>query len=160
MTSRRFLILLLAALPFSPALAGGKKNNEVKITFHLQADANENPKMIFPQLTNGREVFYRRLSEVSERDIAHFNPFPSRDGDGYGLLLQLKPGAVTRINAVTSDNINRWLLAMVNGRVVDAVFIEKPINDGQLVIWKNVGEGEVHAMDKKFPRIGEKKPRL
>ncbi len=156
MTFRRFLVLLLAALPFSPALAGGKKDNQVKITFHIQADPNENPKLIFQH----ERFFFRRLSEVSEKDITHFNPFPSRDGEGYGILFQLKPNAATRINAVTADNINRWLLAMVNGRVVDAVFIEKPVNDGQLVIWKSIGEGEVQAMDKKFPRIGEKKPRL
>lgn len=160
MTSRRFLMLLLAALPVAPLHAGGKKDSQAKISFHIQADRNENPKMIFPQLTNGRQLFYRRMSEVNERDIANFNPFPSRDGEGFGLLLQLKPGAINRINAVTTENINRWMVAMVNGRVVDAVFIEKPVNDGQLVIWKGIGAGEIQALDKKFPRIGEKKPRL
>src|SRR5690606_19447604 len=117
MTSRRFLILLLAALPLSPALAGGKKDSQTKISFHIQADPNENPKMIFPQMTNGQQVFYRRLGEVGEKDIAQFNPFPSRDGEGYGLLLKLKPGAINRINAITTDNLNRWMVAMVNGRV-------------------------------------------
>src|SRR5690606_4876557 len=66
MTSRRFLMLLLAALPVAPLHAGGKKDSQAKISFHIQADRNENPKMIFPQLTNGRQLFYRRMSEVNE----------------------------------------------------------------------------------------------
>jgi hypothetical protein len=131
----------------------------VLLTFHLQAEEGDNPKMTFPQLTAGKQLVFRRLPEVGTRDIASFNAFPSRDGDGYGLLLQLKPGAVNRISAVTNMSQGRWLLAMVNGRTADAVLIDKPVNDGQLVIWKGVSEAEVAQLDQTLPRIGEAKPR-
>jgi hypothetical protein len=160
MTTRRsFLTLMLAGLPLSSALAGGKKDPEVDISFHMEAEEGDNPKMTFIQLTAGKQLRFRRTSELNMRDVSNFNVFPSRDGEGYGLLLQLKPGAVNRIAAVTNINQNRWLLAMVNGRVVDAVIIDKPINDGQLVIWKGISQAEVGQLDETLPRIGEKKPR-
>ena len=49
---------------------------------------------------------------------------------------------------------------MVNGRVVDAVLIDKQVDDGYMVIWKGIGKAEIDAFDAMVPRIGEKKPRL
>ncbi|TAE78807.1 MAG: hypothetical protein EAZ65_07265 [Verrucomicrobia bacterium] len=160
MTPSRFVaIALLALCPGFPALAGGKKDGKSGISFHLQADPTDNPKMIFAQMTNGQQVFYRRSPEVMTKDISAFAPFDSEDGEGFGTLLQLKSPARNRLAATTNANVNRWLLAMVNGRVVDAVIIDKQIDDGQMVIWKGIGQSEIDAFDAQVPRIGEKKPR-
>lgn len=160
MNLRRFLFcLLLAALPFGSAIAGGKKEVATAISFHLQADSNENPKMVLPYVINGKQIFFRRLSEINSKDIESFNPFPSRDGQGYGLLLVLKPTAKGRIAALTAGNQQRWLAAIVNGRIVDIVMVERPVEDGQLVIWQGIGQGEIASLDKTLPRIGQKKPR-
>jgi hypothetical protein len=43
--------------------------------------------------------------------------------------------------------------------VVDAVIVDREINDGHLVIWKGIGAAEIDALDQKIPRIGEEKPR-
>jgi len=160
MTLPRLLaIVLLAWCPGLTAHAGGKKDGKSGISFHLQADPTDNPKMIFPQMTNGQQVFYRRNPEVMTKDIAAFNPFPSQDGEGLGALLQLKPSAKNRLAAVTNANVNRWMVAMINGRVVDAVIIDRQVDDGHLVIWKGIGQAEIDAFDTQVPRIGEKKPR-
>ncbi len=156
---RLFAVVLLALCPALTAHAGGKKGEKSGITFHLQGDPTDNPKMIFPQLTNGQELVYRRNPEFMLKDIAAFNPFPSQDGEGYGAVLQLKSGAKNRLSAVTAANTNRWMLAMVNGRLVDAVIIDKQVNDGLLVIWKGIGAAEIEAFDAMVPRLGEKKPR-
>lgn len=161
MTLPRLLAVLLFALcPGLTAHAGGKKGEKSGISFHLQAEQTDNPKMVFVQPTNGQQVPYRRNPEIMTKDIAAFDPFPSVDGDGYGAKLQLKPSARNRLAAVTNANVNRWLLAMVNGRVVDAVIVDKQIDDGVLVIWKGIGKAEIDELDSKIPRIGEKKPRL
>lgn len=160
MTLPRLLaIVLLALCPGLTAHAGGKKGDATGISFHLQADPTDNPKMIFPQMTNGQQLVYRRSPEISTKDIAAFNPFPSQDGEGYGALLQLKPSAKNRFAAITNASVNRWMVAMVNGRVVDAVIIDKQVNDGHVVIWKGIGQAEIDAFDAMVPRIGEKKPR-
>jgi hypothetical protein len=156
---RFFAIALLSLCPGLIAHAGGKKGEKSGISFHMQGDPTDNPKMIFPQLTNGQELVYRRNPEFMTKDIAAFNPFPSQDGEGYGAVLQLKPGAKNRLAAITSANANRWMIAMVNGRLVDAVLIDKQVDDGLLVIWKGIGAAEIEAFDSQVPRIGEKKPR-
>jgi len=156
---RLFAIALLSLCPGLTAQAGGKKGENSGITFHMQGDASDNPKMIFPQFNAGQQMFFRRVPEVTTKDIVAFNPFPSQDGEGFGMVVQLSPAAKNRIAAVTNANQRRWLLAMVNGRNVDAVYIDKMVDDGQLVIWKGIGGAEIEAFDKKIPRIGEAKPR-
>ena len=156
---RVFAVALLTLCPALTAHAGGKKGEKAGISFHMQADDTDNPNMIFPQLTAGKQLVYRRNPEVMIKDIAAFNPFPSQDGEGFGVLVQLKPSAASRFSAVSNTSINRWMVAMVNGRVVDAVIIDKQVDDGYLVIWKGIGQAEIDAFDAMVPRIGEKKPR-
>jgi hypothetical protein len=150
---------VLALSVVQPLHASGKKGEPSGISFHLQGEENDNPKMMIVLPTNGKNTPYRRLPEVVTKDIAAFAPFPSRDGDGFGVLLQLKPAVRNRWAAITASNVNRWVMAMVNGRAVDAVMIDKQITDGQMVIWKGIGEGEIAAFDEMVPRIGEEKPR-
>ncbi len=156
---RLFAIAVLSLCSGLTAHAGGKKGENSGISFHLQGDPSDNPKMVFQQNTGGQQVVYRRNPEFMTKDIAAFNPFPSQDGEGYGAVLQLKPSAKNRLAAITNANVNRWMLAMVNGRKVDAVIIDKQVDDGYLVIWKGIGAAEIEAFDKQVPRIGESKPR-
>ena len=51
---------------------------------------------------------------------------------------------------------DKLLLAVVNGQVRDAVLIDKPVNDGLIVIWKWVSLAEVKLADQHIPRIGER----
>ncbi len=125
---------LLAFSVVQPLHASGKKGEPSGLSFHLQAEETDNPKMLIVLPTNGKNVPYKRLPEVVTKDIAGFAPFPSRDGEGFGVLLQLKPAVKNRWAAITAANPNRWIMAMVNGRAMDAVMIDKQINDGQMVI--------------------------
>lgn len=156
---RLLAIAVLALFPGLTAHASGKKGDATTISFHLQADDTDNPKLIFPQATAGKQVFYRRGPDVNFKDIAAFSPFPSQDGEGIGIVVQLKPHAKNRLAALTNGAVNRWMLAMVNGRIVDAVIIDREISDGRLVIWKGIGAAEIDVLDEKIPRIGEEKPR-
>lgn len=153
---RPILLLLLVALPLH---AGGRKETMAGIAFHLETDPGENPKMVFEEFVSGQQRVFRRVPEISANDIAAFNPFPSQDGQGYGVLLKLKRGATNRLSAVTAANIGRWLIARVNGRIVDGVVIDQQINDGEMVIWQGLTLEEIKGLDKKIPRVGEKKPR-
>ena len=80
---------------------------------------------------------------------------PSGNGDEYGLLFQLKDPAKRRLNALSLTNQGKYLLAQVNGRVVDGVLIDKPVDDGLIVIWKGITSDEVKMFDKVLPRIGD-----
>lgn len=161
MNRRTFALIFSAALGLVPvaALAGGKAGESAKLSFHLETDQNENPKMIFPELVNGKVRVFRRMSEVSEKDIESFNPFPASDGATYGLTLKLKAAGARRLAAVTATNPDRWLVARVNGRSVDGVLIDRQINDGVLIVWKGVTAQDIKMFDKLAPRIGETKKR-
>lgn len=146
---------MMLVLAFAPAgSAGGKKEEKVSVTFHMEAAETDNPKMIFPQMANGKTRYFQRVPEINLKDAASFAPFPS-DFDGYGMVVTLKPGAFTKLSAVTNINEGRWLLAQVNGRVVDGVLIDKEISDGRLVIWKGLVLADITALDTMLPRTGQ-----
>lgn len=151
------LMMLLLALN-SIVFAAGKKDDKASISFHMETENNENPKMIFPQLTNGQTRFFRRMPEVSIKDIVSFSPFPSDDGDGdYGILFNLKNHVSNRLAAITNANQGRWMITQLNGRIVDGVLIDQQIDDGQLVIWKGVTLADITTLDKALPRTGDDK---
>jgi hypothetical protein len=155
----RLLLLALAMFFILPATAGGKKNENAIIAFHMETDPGDNQTMIFTQFVAGQERVFRRMPEIGTKDIESFNPFPSQDGEGYGLVFRIKNNAKHRLAAVTANSSGRWFIARINGRIVDGVVIDKQINDGELVIWKGVSLAEVNELDKKYPRFGAKKPR-
>lgn len=155
----QWLMTLIVLGGVTVAHAGGKKDDEARISFHLETDRSDNPKMIFPQTIGGQERVFKRVPEITSKDIAEFNAFASRNGEGFGLLLKLTRVAANRLASVTAANQGKWMVAQVNGIVVDGVMIDQQITDGQLVIYKNISLATVQALDKKYPRLGEKKPR-
>lgn len=158
MQSRIAALMMMVVLALAPGVfAGGKKEDKTSVMFHLETDATDNPKMIFPQLANGQTRHFRRLPEISLKDIALFNPFPSTVGDDYGLVFRLKPNAANRLAAITAANQGRWLIAQLNGRVVDGVTIDQQITDGVVVIWKGVTLADIELLDKELKRAGAAK---
>ena len=81
-------MVILAICP--TVFASGKKEVKASVTFHIETEATDNPKMIFPQLANGKQRFFRRLPEFATKDIFSFNPFPSEIGADYGIVIKLK----------------------------------------------------------------------
>ena len=122
----------------------------------METDVSDNPKMIFPQLANGQTRYFRRMPDVSLKDMASFNPFPSEfGGDDYGIVFRLKPNAVNRFAALTNANQGRWMISQVNGRVADGFLIDRQVSDGVVVIWKGVTLADIALFDAQLPRTGE-----
>jgi hypothetical protein len=156
MKSHVAALLMVAVLALAPPLfGGGKKENKASVTFHMETDANENPKMIFPQVVGEQTRYFRRMSEIGMKDIVSFSPFPSDVGEGFGIVFKLKSSAVNRFAAITAANQGRWLISQVNGRAVDGVIIDKQVNDGFIVIWKGVTLADVELLDEELPRADE-----
>lgn len=152
---RLLLITACLAACVLPAAASGKKGDDAGISFHLETEEGGNPKMVFKQFVAGKERWFHTTPEVSTKGILSFSPFPSEDEGSYGVVLQLDKRSSNRLAASTTANLQRYMVAVVNGRVVDAVIIDKQVTDGILVIWKGVTLPEVKAFDKVKPRLGE-----
>ncbi len=150
----RFLAVALAGALLPGALmGGGKKAPVLTVSFHLQAEAGD--RRVLKQLTAGREVAYRAAAEITTKDIRAFRPFPSDDGQTYGVVFQLTKVAAGRLKNLSTAHRDKLLLAVVNGQVRDAVVIDRPVVDGLIVIWKRISLAEVKLADKHVPRIGE-----
>jgi hypothetical protein len=155
MPIRIALLLTILAVMWPPAgMAMGKKDDKAAVSFHIETESTDNPKMIFAQEMGGVTRYFRRIPEVSIKDMAVYTPFPNEAGD-YGAVFRLKPRGANRLSALTAVNQGRYLLAMVNGRAVDAVMVDAQIEDGVLVIWKNLNLADIESMDAALPRAGE-----
>ena len=155
MSSRIFALLLAASTLITFAQAAGKRGEKASVSFHLETEASDNPKMIFPQVqANGQTRYFRRMPEIATKDVLSFSPFPADDGS-YGIVFRLKENAARRLAAVTNANQGRWLVSMINGRVVDGVLIDKQVDDGLAIVWKGGTLADITLFDEKMPRIGQ-----
>jgi hypothetical protein len=127
------------------------------VSFHLETDVNNNPKMIFEQTIGGKKRYFSRSPEFSTKDITAFSPFLSDNQSDYGIVFQLRKSAASRLENITMANQGKMLIAAVNGRVVDGVIIDQSVKDGVLVVWNGIQEAEIKEYDKLAPRIGEDK---
>ena len=149
------LSLLIFALP-SAVFASGKAQTKAAVSFHMETEATDNPKMIFAQLAAGQTRYFRRMPEITIKDVTSFAPFPSdAGGDDYGIVFNLKDNAAKRLATTTNVNQGRWMIAQVNGRVADGVFIDKQVDDGRIVIWKGVTLADITIFDEALPRAGQ-----
>lgn len=145
----------MVVLALAPSLlASGKKEDKASISFHMETEATDNPKMIFPQKANGQQRFFRRMPEITTKDVVSFSPFPSEFAGDYGVVFKLKGNASNRLAAITNANQGKWMLSQLNGRVVDGVMIDKQISDGLIVIWKGVTLADIAILDAELPRAG------
>lgn len=150
------LLLLLLPVCILPAHAGGKNSSKAAVSFHIETEATDNPKMIFPQTANGQTRYFRRMAEITIKDITAFTPFPSEfGGDDYGLVFTLKNNAARRLAAITNAHQGRWMISQINGRVIDGFLIDQEVNDGKIVIWKGVTLADIAIFDETLPRIGQ-----
>lgn len=157
MQPRLTVLLMMLVCAIAPAvLAGGKADTKVSLSFHIETEATDNPKMIFAQQANGQTRYFRRMPEITTKDVVSFNPFPSdAGGDDYGIVFQLKENVAKRFAAITNVNQGRWLIAQINGSVVDGVLIDKQIDDGFVVVWKGATLADIRLFDAALPRIGQ-----
>lgn len=157
MQTRFTALLTMLVFALAPAVfASGQKQSKAFVSFHMETEATDNPKMIFEQMAYGKKRYFLRMPEITTKDMVSFSPFPSDAGsDDYGIIFILKENAAKRLAAVTNFNQGKWMIAEVNGRVVDGVLIDKQVEDGRIVIWKGVTLADVTLFDEALPRVGQ-----
>jgi len=152
------MFTLTALLALSPISSGSAlKKDKVQISFHVEAQKTDNPKMIFSVTMHDQKRVFSRVPDFGSKDMASFRPFPSKNGENlFGAVIYLKPHAGKRLSMISNASQGRWLVAKVNGRTVDAVIINDQINDGTLVIWDNLTLADLTTMEKALPRVKAK----
>lgn len=149
------LLLCVSLILVLPTHAGGKKSPPASITFHLEGSAAEAPQFARGFNTLAGKKYFRKVPEVSTKNVKAFSPFPADDERTYGIVFELDDQGSKRLNEVTTMHQGKLLISLVNGQPLGVVRIDKPVNDGMVVIWSGITQQEIKLYDQIAPRIGE-----
>ncbi|MDX1679554.1 MAG: hypothetical protein R3242_02380 [Akkermansiaceae bacterium] len=141
------LFILVAALLPAPLHAAGSKKGKAAISFHLQADVGDAPKMVYPMMVNDKQLSFKRMPEFTTEDFAAYKAIPSKTKQGvYDIMLQLKPKTAKRLQHITNVHRGKYLAAQLNGRPGEAVIIDAQVNDGILMIWGAATDADLEIL--------------
>lgn len=138
----------------------GKKYKLYLVTFHLEAEKTDNPKMITPVKLGKehRQYFFSKIPTFTDHDIKWFYPFTAEDGVSYGAAFQLKDHALTELKAISLTNQGKLLGLRCSDAPLQAVLIDRPITDGVVVIWSGLQQRHLQEFRKRFPHVDDLAP--
>ncbi|MGB0328726.1 MAG: hypothetical protein ACPGJR_14475 [Akkermansiaceae bacterium] len=148
------LFLLMTAVTALPAWGGAKRPEKNRLTFHIQGNQADGPKMVFPVPIGNRQVFFSKTPVTLNKEILTLKHFQTKDST-FGATFSFNKTGAQRIAAITTSEREKWLVAMLNGRPVDLVHIDKPVLDGKLVIWQGITLSEIIRFEYAMPITGE-----
>ncbi len=158
---RRTLVLgcLLAASAL--CLGAGKQYKLYLVTFHVEGEETDNPKMIVPVKLGQehRQYYFSKIPTFTDKDIAWFYPFTSSDGVSYGAAFRFKEHAAVELKAITLTNQGKLLGLRCSDAPLQAVLIDRPVDDGVVVIWSGLQQRHLQEFRKRFPHVDDYKPK-
>lgn len=155
---RIITILLTSLFCLGVASANGKKQPPLSITFNIEAADVQSKKFAVPVDTPQGKRFIENVPTISTKDIVAYWSFPSpHNPDHYGVSLQLNKNAARRLNLISAQNNGRWIVASINGQVVDMLYIDKQVDGRLITVWRGVDADMLKLCDKFLPKIGESK---
>ena len=160
------LMALLSLLGVSCSTLGG--GGEIPVTLHLQAGGYDSKNLVFPGVLPGtsKRLYFRKLPEISQKQMVAFFPFLSESDQRLGSIDTLKPeeasyGAVfvlnkegrRRLKDLSLANMGKYLVARVNATTSDYLYISEPVTDGLLVVWQGLSPEWLNLLSKKMKRL-------
>jgi len=153
----RHLLLLLVAASSGSSFGAGQQSGRHLITMHLEGDETETTKFVTPVKlgTEHRQYFFRKIPEFTDRDIQWFYPFTAPDGVSYGAAFKLRQSAANRLRDVTLVNHGKLFALRCSDAMLQAVVIDRPIDDGVVVVWQGLQQRHLKEFRKRFPHIDD-----
>jgi hypothetical protein len=139
----------------------GTQSQKGLLAFHLEAQQTDNPKMIVPVKlgSDHRQYFFSKIPSFTDRDIVWFYPFTAADGVTFGAAFRLKEHAAQELKALTLTNQGRLLGLRCADAPMQAVLIDRPIDDGVIVVWMGLQQKHLQMFRKKFPHVDDYRPK-
>ena len=160
-TTMKTKIHLLCTLIGLLALGMGNKP-DVAIRFHVQANAQDTERFATPiHLENpSRDIFIEKIPSINERMFKAIYPFQAANGT-WGCSFKLDEGGRMSLGVLSTEHRGQAVVAMLStkahSRLIIAMQIDKPINDGIITIPYGLTELEIAVLSKEFPVIGQGK---
>jgi hypothetical protein len=149
------LLLMLGAPPLASA-----KSRHCTLRVHAEANANDGSVFATPVTTplTGKNIFIEKIPTVSERDIAAFRAYQSKDGS-FGVLFQLNDHGRLALETLSMEHRGGTLLVFVNGRALTELLVDRRISDGRFYIAAGLSAADIQLMTKDWAQIGASKRR-
>lgn len=147
------IVFLFSALLFTTAARGGGKSAGPYIGIHVEGDQTDGPKMVRPNVINGKEHFFRISPEVVTRHFEAFHAFVAEDGASYGVALRLNDEGRRAMQVMVSINQSRLARTIVNGRALDIIRVDRAGEDGYFIVWGGLGPEDLKLFSKKLKRL-------
>ena len=156
-------LLCLFCLLGSQAQAGSsnkkKKEDIFAIRVYGEGSPEDGEKFTVPMvLLDGRKTYLSIMPLLSEHDIKAVYPFRAADGSG-GAYLRLDGHGANLLTEYSTERMGRRqvLVVVVNGRQVVDLLVDKPVNDGVLVIPFGLTMTDEAHLVNLYPIIGHEK---
>lgn len=161
MSLRPIALTLIVMLTTLCVEGAGSRYKMHLITMHIEGQETDNPKMITPVKLGAehRQYYFSKLPSFTDKDIAWFYPFTAADGVTYGAAFRLKDHAATELKALTLTNQGKLLGIRCSTAPLQAVLIDRPIDDGVVVIWSGLQQKNLQEFRKRFPHVDDYKPK-
>lgn len=139
------------------SLSAGKKLQSTLVSFHVEGDETDNPRFVLPVKLGDehRQYFFSRVPSFTDSDIQWFYPFVSEDGASYGAAFRLKDHAAIELKGICLTNPGKLIGCRVVGAPFSAVMIDRPIDDGVIVVWSGISQQNLSDFRKKFPHVDD-----
>ena len=136
-------------------LAAGSKVKGFVVTFHLEGQAEDSAKFVTPVKLGSehRQYYFKKVPEFNDKDISWFYPFISQDGASFGAAFRLNAKATQELTNLTIANQGRLMGTRVLDAPLRAVIIDRPIDDGVLVIWDGLSQNHLKLINSKIPHV-------
>lgn len=138
------------------ASAKGKNRAQVMISFHLEATDVQNKELVIEANTQMGKKFIEKSPMLVTSNFTAYYPFVSpHEGELYGASLQLNQKSAMRLKAISAEHKGKYIVANVNGKVVDMIYIDKVVDGRVITIWRGLDPAILKLVNPILPQIGE-----
>ena len=150
------LIICFCLFSVNDASAKGKKRPPVMISFHLESTDVQNKALVIEANTPMGKKFIQKTPSFITSNFTAYYPFLSpHEGELYGVSLQLNQRSAARLRVLSAQNKGQYIVANVNGKVVDMILIDKEVDGRVITIWRGIDPAILKLVNPILPQIGE-----
>ena len=148
---RRFFLVPLVVVLGLGSLAGAKKQPLVTVRFYAEVAETNGATFstVVPLLDGSGSIPISKVPTISEDDIVAFTPFQNADGS-IGAYFFLDDHGKLMLETLSMEQRGKILIALVNGRHVADLLIDKRIGDGIAVVPSGIIPQDLDSMRKKL----------
>jgi hypothetical protein len=156
--TRAFLVTAAVALLCPLLFTGaGNKSEAFLISIHEEATADEVPKFAHPVKlgADAKQYYFKKVASFTDHDIAYYYPFISQDGQTFGAALKMKNKGTEGLKALSLTQSGKLLGIRFSPQTFSAVYIDRPVEHGTIVIWSGLSKAQIKELGKKFPHADQ-----